>query len=294
MKFGHAEQDELKNVDFSLSDDRPETTQLLAKLPKEMKQKLFVGCGKWGIKEWIGDIYPEGTKEKDFLVSYKDIFDSIELNNTFYRLSRSAIESWAETVKGSSFEFCPKWSRRVSHMKRLNDAEENTQYFINSCLLFGDSLGCTFLQLPENFATKNFERIEPFLKLLPKGFPVQIELRHAEWFEENMFTEIGQLFEKYNVGWVITDTALRRDAVHQRLTNDTAFIRFNGYSLHDSDYKRMDAWIEKIGEWFDQGLSKCYFFCHQKDEKNSPATCRYFIERANEELNMQLKVPPSY
>jgi uncharacterized protein YecE (DUF72 family) len=90
---------------------------------------------------------------------------------------------------------------------------------------------------------------------------------------------------------VITDTAGRRDCIHQRLTNNLAFIRFNGYDLHQSDYTRIDQWVDRIASWVQQGLEHVYFFAHQDNEAYTPATCDYFIKAINKRLGLNIKAP---
>jgi uncharacterized protein YecE (DUF72 family) len=90
---------------------------------------------------------------------------------------------------------------------------------------------------------------------------------------------------------VITDVAGRRDCVHQRLTSDKVFIRFNGYGWHPSDFSRMDEWVDRIAFWFDNGISEVYFFAHQQDEMQTPATADYFLEKFEAKTGMPVKRP---
>ena len=277
MKFGSLSPEELTEVNWELPQDHSTNTQVLDGSPREID--ILSGCAKWNMKSWVGVHYPENTKDKDYIQEYLKLFDSIELNSTFYRLSRSSIKSWVEEVGDREFTFCPKWSRRVSHLKRLKDVDENIQYFVDSCDLFGDKLGPSFLQMPDNFSPKYLDRIEHFLNQLPDGFEVHIELRHREWFEEPAFSEICELLKSKNQGFVITDVAGRRDVLHQRLTCNKAMIRFNGYGPEEVDNLRMDLWIDKLKEWFDQGLAKAYFFFHHHDDVLGPTNSKYFISQ---------------
>ncbi len=96
MDFGKT--DDLDSVDFSLPPDNAVTKKLLSGLKPSAKTPfaLYVGCAKWGRKDWIGQLYPKGTKEKDFLEHYVKEFNSIELNALFYNLQpKTVIEKWA-------------------------------------------------------------------------------------------------------------------------------------------------------------------------------------------------------
>ncbi len=293
MKFGKVATDELDGLNLDLPPDAPETTALLSTFEKPDKPQVYVGCAKWGRKEWVGQIYPKGTKDKDFLQHYINHFNGIELNATFYGMKRSSVESWAEKVDGAEdFKFCPKFSQRISHHKRLNDAEELTDYYLDAMGSLGQYLGSCFLQMPENFAAKRFENLQNYIEYLPNDAPVNLELRHTEWFtDESVANETFALLQENNIGTVITDVAGRRDCLHQRLTNNTAFIRFNGYDLHESDYKRLDDWADRIKIWLESGLKTVYFFVHQEDETHSPLTAEYMVKQLNAKCNLNLKAP---
>ena len=115
---------------------------------KTVKPQVFVGCAKWGRKEWVGRIYPEGTKDKEFLQNYVDHFNAIELNATHYRLQKSeVIQGWKEKAK-PGFHFCPKFHQKITHIHRLKEAEDWTDAFLNSVGGLGENLGVCFLQLP--------------------------------------------------------------------------------------------------------------------------------------------------
>ena len=290
MRFGKLEVEELDHVDLKLPKDHPDTGQFLKTLKKK-DPKIYAGCAKWGRKEWVGSLYPEGTKDKEFLDHYVQHFNAIELNSTFYGTRKVVAESWAKrAVEG--FKFCPKFFQSISHYKRLKGAEEVTEAFLYIMNSFGENLGTSFLQLPDNFTPKKFEDLERFMKLLPKDLSIAVELRHTGWFTDQVVAdELFNMMTENNKSMVITDTAGRRDCIHQRLTSNVAFIRFNGYDLHQSDYERMDEWVVKIGEWVEQGLETVYFFAHQDDESHTPATCDYFIKAINKRLGLNIKSP---
>lgn len=294
MDFGKAEN--LDDIDLSLPDDHSDTEKMLKGLKKKKKApEVYVGCAKWGIREWVGKLYPAGTKEKDFRKFYLEEFNCIELNPTHYRISSAGqINEWK---KGASkdFKFCPKFYQGISHFGRLKNCEKITQVFYDSILNFGKNLGVCFLQLPPNFPPKNFSVLGNYLKDLPKKPEVCLELRHKEWFgNKKIADDTYALLKKHKIGFVITDTAGRRDLVHMRLTTPTAFIRFVGNSLHRSDYTRVDEWVLRIKKWLKQGIEKVYFLMHMHDEVYSPELCVYTINKLNKECGLKLKVPKLY
>ncbi len=283
MDFGHATEDQLAELDLHLPDDHAASWTLQGHTSEAMT--IRVGCGKWGIPAWVGPLYPEGTREKDYLAEYLKRFSSIELNATFYRLSRSSIEKWAAMAQGHDFHFCPKWSQRISHLKRLNEVEEGIDFFVTTVAGLGPSLGHSFLTLPPNFSAKYFDRVQKWAEQLPVAYPVALELRHESWFEEPVFSETMSLLHERQLTAAITDVALRRDALHMCLTDSTAFVRFNGYGLHPSDYHRLDEWVLRLIKWRDQGVQQVYFFMHQADESHTIRLVSYFSKKIQEQLD---------
>jgi len=290
MKFGHVATSDLDALMLFLPKDHAGNAKFLIGKPAT-NPSVYVGCAKWGRDEWVGLIYPKGTKTGDYLENYVRHFNSIELNGTFYQVRKTNIESWAK-VPSDDFKYCPKFSRRISHLKRLNDVEENTAYFLDAVSFFGTTLGLPFLQMPDNFAPKFIDRLTGYLDRLPDKPDIALELRHTDWFNDPEISPVlYDNLEKNNVTLIITDTAGRRDCIHQRLTTKKAFIRFIGYDLHETDYQRMDEWALKIKEWLEHGLEEVYFFLHQEKEKNTVVNASYMIRKLNEVCGLNIKEP---
>lgn len=171
--------------------------------------------------------------------------------------------------------------------------EEPIQNFANAVSNFEEKFGMAFMQLHDNFKPKDFDRLENALQAFPKSFPLAVEVRNEEWFSnEKINDEFCALLENLNMANIIVDTAGRRDMMHMRLTSPVAFVRYVGAN-HDSDYDRLDEWVERIKIWKDQGLQKLYFFVHQNIELESPLLASQFIENLNLALKLDLKIPNS-
>jgi uncharacterized protein YecE (DUF72 family) len=285
MKFGSV--DKVDGLDLSLPKDHPNTKKILGE--KESKKfHAFVGCAKWNKTDLKG-FYPKGTKDE--LTYYSTQFNSIELNATFYQpYGKDQFEKWREKTP-EGFKFFPKIPQTISHIKRLNEVKQFTETFCNSVSGLEEKLGMVFLQMRDDFKPKDFERLEKFVKEFPKGVPLAIELRNAEWFNvKTDFEKVSELFKKYKITNVIVDTAGRRDIIHMRLTTPIAFIRYVGAN-HASDYDRLDPWVERISKWKKEGLKELFFFVHQNDEKESPLLSAYFIEKLNKKTGTKIHVP---
>ena len=286
MKFGVVNNPQ--EIDFTLPRDHRDTAGVLSKNKSNNQVEVYVGCSNWS-KSNLKGFYPKGTKDE--LTYYSQQFSAIELNATFYRIfSPDTFSNWyVKTPKG--FKFFPKLFQEISHWKRLNGVEKVVDDYLYSAINLKEKLGTIFLQMHNNFAPKDFDRVEAFVKSWPVDIPLAIEFRHTDWHNDAAVAErLYDLLETYNISNVIVDTAGRRDLMHMRLTNGTAFIRFVGVN-QESDYKRLDQWVERLKEWKQQGVKEIDFFVHQNIEKESPLLAAYFIKNLNAELGTDLKIP---
>ena len=285
MKFGQVEDPSI--VDFTLPSDHPRTAEILSKSNSELKE-LFIGCAKWNKTDLKG-FYPRGTKDE--LTYYATQFNSIELNATFYGMpSPEQVITWRDKTP-SDFKFFPKITNTVSHFRRLKDVFDPVTQYVTSVMNFDEKLGMVFLQLHDNFKPKDYDRLEKFVKEWPQEIPLAVELRNEEWFsDEEVFNTTCDLFEAYNITNIIVDTAGRRDMLHMRLTTPFAFIRYVGANA-ESDYERLDDWLERLEDWKSKGLEKIYFFVHQNLEKASPLLSAHLIKNMNEKWGTELIIP---
>ncbi|MCD6011533.1 MAG: hypothetical protein K0Q79_1395 [Flavipsychrobacter sp.] len=294
MEFGKISENDLEKIDFKLPPDPPETTTVLKK--GKGKTKFYIGCAKWGRKDWVGKLYPNGTKDKDFLQQYAKQFNSIEFNGFFYNVhSREQVEKWVKAVP-RGFLFCPKFTQYITHIRRLQNTKAEVDEFLNIVSAFGKHLGPIFLMPNPQMGLKHLETIENFINDLPADIDLFLELRHEEWYNgsSGYNKELYQFLQKSKRGIVITDAAGRRDCVHMHLSTPECFIRFVGNALHRTDYLRIDEWVKRIKEWMGEGLERCYFFMHQHEELHSPELIKYFIEQMNKHCGTDIPLPVLY
>lgn len=296
MDFGKVADILIPSVDFKLPPDGFQTNITLAGRSSLKSPEFYVGCAKWGRKEWVNMIYPLKTKEANFLDEYVKHFNSIELNATFYRIPEAGqVRKWrrkAEENSAGNFLFFPKFSNVITHMKRLKDADTPTDQFLSSIYEFGEFLGPCFIQLGDNFSPTGFDLLEHYLKRLPEDLKVFVEVRHDYWYSDHTVRRrLFEMLSSLKKGAVITDASGRRDCVHMELTVPEAFIRFvgNGEKFQASDFARIDEWVVRIKDWLDHGLEKVYFFLHQHDEKDTPILANYTIKQFN--LHLNAKIP---
>jgi uncharacterized protein YecE (DUF72 family) len=286
MKFGKVTNPE--NIDFTIPETNENSFRVIENKDITGKPTFYIGCAKWNRADLKG-FYPRGTKDE--LVYYSQQFNCIELNATFYRnFPASQFEKWYDKTP-ENFKFFPKLGQEISHWKRLTGTEEVVESYLYNFSNLKEKLGTIFLQMNANFGPKNFNDMQNFVESWDKAFPLAIEVRHKDWFEDKVvFKEFSQLLEENDVANVLVDTAGRRDMMHMRLTNNEAFVRYVGAN-HQSDYSRLEDWVNQLQDWVNAGLQNIHFFIHQNLEVESPLLAGHFIKLINERFNVKLKIP---
>jgi uncharacterized protein YecE (DUF72 family) len=180
-----------------------------------------VGCSGWQYTHWKGDFYPADLRPREWLEYYASRFDTVEVNNSFYRLPGEGIfETWRARTP-PSFLFAVKASRFLTHMKKLKDPEEPiARLFARASELRG-KLGPVLYQLPGQM-TKNIDRLAGFLDALPPRVKHTIEFRHPSWYDQ----EVMQLLRKHNVALCLHD--MSGSVAPRLLTARFTYVRFHG------------------------------------------------------------------
>ena len=145
---------------------------------------VLIGTSGWQYADWRGAFYPRAIKQVEWLGHYAQRFRTVEINASFYRLPpRERFETWARTTP-DDFVLCPKTSRYLTHIKRLKEAEEPVERFLEAALGLGTKTGPALLQLPPNFRA-DLERLDQVLTLFGGRVPIAVEFRHDTWWTED-------------------------------------------------------------------------------------------------------------
>ena len=149
-------------------------------------EKLHIGTMGWSYGFWVGSFYPEKLKPKAFLAEYAKHFDTVELDNTFYRIpSTNTVKAWREQTP-ERFLFSAKFPRIITHIKMLRDCEREVDTFLSRMSQLQNKLGALLLQFPSSFGTKHFQDLQQFLSALPKGYRYAVEVRNKDWAGEKL------------------------------------------------------------------------------------------------------------
>lgn len=209
-----------------------------------MSVRYYIGTSGWHYEHWRYIFYPEDLSKSAWLEFYARHFDTVELNNSFYRLpSENAFAGWYGSTP-SGFTFAVKVSRYITHIKRLKDCEEPLKNFLTRAKGLKEKLGPLLYQLPPGMH-RNDARLESFLSILPKGLKHAVEFRHESWLEEGVFN----ILHKYNAGLCIFDMPDFSSPVVA--TADFAYVRFHGNKwLYGSRYtdEELADWAKRLSK----------------------------------------------
>lgn len=216
---------------------------------------IYVGTSGWNYQHWRGVFYPPGIKDADMLGYISARLQTIEINNSFYRLpSETSISRWRDTVPGN-FVFSVKASRFITHVKRLVAAEESVNFFLERVKGLGDKLGPILFQLPPGLKL-DIPRLSAFIEALPREYRYALEFRNPSWETDEVF----DLLEKNNIAFCIYDLAGRFTPV--KLTTDFAYLRLHGPAgAYGGKYNDafLAEWAGTFLRWSSDKFVYCYF-----------------------------------
>lgn len=188
---------------------------------------VFIGCSGFNYRHWRGAFYPEKLPQKRWFDYYWNVFSTVELNVTFYRLPLPAtFAKWRQETP-DSFTFAIKGSRFITHVKRLTDTEQSVQHFFDAALNLQEKLKVVLWQFPPGFQV-TIERLHDFLRQLQQ-YPVRqtFEFRHGSW----LTPETVDLCREYGVSICMADWP--EFLIETPQTTDFVYIRRHG---HDRSY----------------------------------------------------------
>ena len=208
---------------------------------------VHVGCSGWNYQDWRGRVYPEGCPPSRWLEYYASLFNTVEINSTFYRLaSRDAAARWVEQTP-DDFVFAAKASRYLTHIKKLTQLEQGIALYYERLepLVEAGKLGPIVWQLPPWFK-RDDERLASALGALPDGRHC-FEFRHETWFTNDVY----ELLREHGVALVIGDRKGLEFQAHE-FTTDWTLVRFHyGAKGRRGNYsqRELETWKRRLTQW---------------------------------------------
>ncbi|MEA2430582.1 MAG: hypothetical protein QOF65_1740 [Thermoleophilaceae bacterium] len=240
---------------------------------------IRIGCSGWNYQSWRGgEFYPKGCPPSRWLEHYSRVFDTVEVNSTFYRLaSQKAVAHWIEQTP-PGFVFALKASRYLTHIKRLADLDPGiARYYerIEPLTKAPQKLGPIVWQLPPNFQ-RDEDRLEAALAALPEGRHC-FEFRHRSWFTDDVYA----LLRAYGAALVIGDRK-GLDFQTYEMTADWTLVRFHhGHRGRRGNYSEseLEEWAQRFEDW--RQHVEIYAYFNNDWEVFAPRNARWMRKRLN-------------
>ncbi len=209
-------------------------------------------------KDWRGVVYPEKLPQRSWFEYYASLFDTVEINNTFYRLPPpSTTQKWAEQAP-PGFEYAVKLGGFGSHRMKLRDAASWLPNHLDRVDRLGKSLGPTLVQLPPKWH-KDAARLDEFLSVAPRRMRWAVELREPSWVDDEVF----DVLRAHGTALCIHD--LLPDHPWE-LTADWTYIRFHGPQALERKYwgrygaRRLESVVDRLEAWLAKGMDIYAYF----------------------------------
>jgi len=220
------------------------------------KGEIHIGTSGWKYKHWDNTFYPTEVKGDAQLAYYATLFNTVELNNSFYRQpSISNFLNWKEAVP-KDFSYAVKANRFFTHMKKLKVEANDVYDFIDKVNHLGEKLGPILFQLPPSWKI-NLDRLAYFLNLLPKGYRYVFEFRNATWYNKAIY----ELLATKNVAFCIYE--LDGHLSPLTVTADFVYIRLHGPGAkYQGSYqdKDLETWVTFMRQQTDAGKDVFVYF----------------------------------
>lgn len=229
---------------------------------------LYVGTSGFAYKAWKGSFYPADLPDKGMLHYYGEHFRTVEINNTFYRMPTTALlRGWAGEVP-ADFRFVLKASQRITHQRRLLDADEDVGYLLDVAATLEQRLGALLFQLPPNLK-KDAPRLDAFLSLLQPPCRAAFEFRHRSWFDDEVFA----LLHAHRAALCIAETEGELE-VPLAATADWGYLRLRRPDYGDAE---LQAWARRVRQ---QDWQDAFVFFKHEDAGKGPQLAQRFLELA--------------
>jgi uncharacterized protein YecE (DUF72 family) len=225
-----------------------------------MPGTLYLGTAGFAYPAWKhGVFYPEGLRDREMLAYYASRFTSVEINYTFRRFpTERTLATWREQTP-EGFRFALKANQRITHVRRLADADEDVRDFLERARVLGDRLGCVLYQCPPSL---RYDRrlIEAFVGYLPPEPRTAMEFRHPSW------REARELLRDHGIAWCVAETDERDPEPEDLAFEPFGFLRLRRSSYTDEELR---AWAERIRAALRSGHDVYCYFKHE-DQGASP------------------------
>jgi uncharacterized protein YecE (DUF72 family) len=225
--------------------------------------RVHVGCSGWNYRDWRGRVYPESLPQRRWFARYAELFDTVEINTTFYRLPPvSTVEAWAAQAP-PGFVYAVKLGQYGTHRKKLRDATQWLPNHLDRAERLVDHLGPTLVQLPPRWH-RNAQRLDEFLAVAPAHLRWAVEVRDPTWLHD----EVYEVLRRHQAALCLHDLLDDHPWV---ATADWTYVRFHGPEAPTNPYRgpygpeRLERVADRLLEWLDGGRDVYAYFNNDYD-----------------------------
>jgi uncharacterized protein YecE (DUF72 family) len=239
--------------------------------------RVRVGCSGWEYQHWRGTFYPPEVPRTRWFEYYATVFDTVEINNTFYRLpEEETFAAWAARAP-RGFEYAVKASRYLTHMKKLRDPEEPVERLFSRMQPLRHCLGPVLYQLPPGWKLDP-ARLEHFLQVLPAGVMHVLEFRDPSWYVPDVLDGLA----RHGVSLCLHD--MRGSATERARVGPIVYVRFHGPSGQYAggySHRRLGGWAAWLHGQREHGADVYAYFNNDLGghAPRDALTLRHFLER---------------
>ncbi len=242
-------------------------------------KELRIGCSGWSYKGWVGPLYPPGTKPGDFLALYSKLFNTVEIDSTFYAPPADfVIEKWLKSTP-DGFIFCPKLPGLITHENKLNGVDVILEKSLLTICRLKPKLGPILVQLPPSLTYENgIESLSEFLPLLPGNLDFAIEFRNNSWFNETTFGLLRDhdvILSWSEIPMAKNPTIMTSKDVYLRLVGDRTIQESQFGTIQKKKEKELEHWAGALKEKQDE-IEKAYVYSNNHFQGFGPGTVNLF------------------
>lgn len=244
--------------------------------------EIRTGCSGWSYRAWDGPFYPKGIQPGDYLEFYASVFDTVEIDSTFYNIPpHNSVKKWDKSTP-SDFLFSPKVPREITHERRLSNTALLMDKFMNSLEPIRNKTGIILIQLPPSltydYGIMDFQN---FISDLPDGWAFAVEFRDNSWFNDYVY----KILEEHNVTMAWSEIPMAKnparttsDHVYLRLVGDRAISEDSFGSIRRNMNPVLEMWaghIESLGD----DIKRVYVYSNNHFQGFGPGTVNLFRQR---------------
>lgn len=238
-------------------------------------KELRIGCSGWSYRAWVGPFYPPGTKLRDFLKLYSRVFETVEIDSTFYSTPADfVVRKWLDSTP-DDFIFCPKMPGQITHDNKLKNVDVILEKFLGTMRKLKPKLGTILIQMPPSFSyDAGLDDLKDFLSLLPNDLEFAIEFRHDSLFNDTIYNMLGD----HNVTLAWSEIPMAKNPAvsttrqaYLRLVGDRSIKESEFGSIQREKSSEINHWAGILQERGDN-IEKAYVYSNNHFQGFGPAT----------------------